>query len=263
MNSKKSLLQSKIDSGYDLEFSQVFEKSFEIYKKMFAQAGVAVLLFSILSAVVQFTLMTVIFEINFLEISEIGFQLQNQDELKVLLFLVLTTVNAGLIAPMIAGILLLCKQAHLNEAVQISSIFELYNTSHFKDIFIFSTLLSLFGSLSSLGFEVLEMNYLSFILQPLMYVFTFLVTPLIVFQNLNTFQAIGASFSLVGSKIFIIIGLMIVGALASILGIFALCLGLFFTIPFFYCIQFSVYESIIPIEKVNELDFIGQQEDEI
>jgi hypothetical protein len=263
MNFKKSLLESRLDSGYDLDFSQVFEKSFEIYKKMFAQAGVAVLLFIILSVIVQFTLMTVIFEINFLEISEVGFQLQNQDELKVLLFLVLTTVNAGLIAPMIAGILLLCKQAHLNEAVQISSIFELYNTSHFKEIFIFSTLLSLFGSLSSLGFEALELSYLSFLLQPLMYVFTFLVTPLIVFQNLNTFQAISASFNLVRRKFFVILGLMIVGALASILGFFAICVGIFFTIPFFYCIQFSVYESIIPIEKVNELDFIGQQDDEV
>lgn len=262
MNLKKSILESKLESGYDLDFSQVFEKSFEIYKKIFAQAGVALILFSILVFVVQFTLMTTVFEVNFLEMSEEGFELHKQDELKVLLYLVLTTINTGIVAPMIAGILLLCRQAHLKEEVNISSIFELYNSPHFKEIFIFSTLLSLTGSLSNIGFEMIELSYLSFVLQPFLYVLTFLVIPLIIFQNLNTFQAIGASVNLVGRKIFIVILLMIVGFLASLLGLFGLCLGVFFTFPFYYCIQFSLYESVLPFENKNELDSIGQHDED-
>lgn len=262
MERNKSHLQKKMDTGYQLEFGQVFEKGFEIFKNVFAQAGVAIILFSILSGVVNFTLMTFIFEINFLEMSEVGFELKDQEELKILIYVLITTLIVGLITPMSVGILLLCKQAHKKEEVRISSIFELYNTAHFKEIFIFSTLLSLISSFTSLGLDMIELPLLLFVFYPLVYLFTYLVYPLIVFQNLSAFEAVGVSFNLVGKNVFIILALIIVAALASLLGFFALCIGIFFTIPFYYCILFSIYESILPFEENHEMDLIGQNDEE-
>lgn len=254
MHQNKNILEKKQATSYALSFSQVFEKSFEIYKEMFAQSGIAVLLYSIIIVGVNFTLMTHIFEFNFLEMSEKGFVLKDYTALQILLYLGITALVVGLTTPMMAGIFLMCKQTQLKQEVLISSIFELYQTSHFKSIFIFSFSLSVISSLVSLGFDLIELPFLALVFYPLIYLMTFLVYPLIIFQNLTAFQALRTSFILVSKNILIIFALMLVAALASFIGIFGLCIGIFFTVSFFYCVQFSTYMSIFPNEEPETIE---------
>jgi uncharacterized protein (DUF58 family) len=57
----------------------------------------------------------------------------------------------------------------------------------------------------------------------------------------------------------VLLGLMIVAAIAIALGLFGFCIGLFFTWPFLYSMEYSLYNSIIGIDYTSEIDELGSK----
>ena len=77
--------------------------------------------------------------------------------------------------------------------------------------------------------------------------------PLIVFGNLNATEAIKSSVIIVSKQPLVLLGLLIVAVIAGIIGIFGLCIGIFFTLPFMYSMNYVIYKTIIGIDSVNEI----------
>ena len=55
----------------------------------------------------------------------------------------------------------------------------------------------------------------------------------------------------------VILGLIIVSFIASLTGLIAFCIGIFFTMPFLYSMEYALYNSIIGIDSVSEIDELG------
>jgi len=54
--------------------------------------------------------------------------------------------------------------------------------------------------------------------------------------------------------------LVIVSGIGSILGIFGLCIGIFFTWPFKYSMNYTIYKTIVEIEDTSEIEEISGTE---
>jgi hypothetical protein len=89
-----------------------------------------------------------------------------------------------------------------------------------------------------------------------------MVIPLIIFLNLNTLNAIEVSIKLVLKKPLIIFVLVIVAAILSYIGLFAICIGYLFTFVFNYIVYYQIYISAVPRDDSSELDFIGTSDEE-
>ena len=108
--------------------------------------------------------------------------------------------------------------------------------------------------------EYYKILFVGNIISILVSFFTILTIPLIIFSDLKAFEAITMSIKLVAKRPFILLALFIVALLFVSLGIFALCIGILFTIPFMFSLYYVIYKSIIPIENTDELDEIGKVE---
>ena len=77
------------------------------------------------------------------------------------------------------------------------------------------------------------------------------------FANQNAFEAITKSAQLIFKNPFIIFGLIIVGIIGIFIGLIGLCIGIFFTMPFWYSLTYTIYNNIIPINEESEIEEIG------
>ena len=103
--------------------------------------------------------------------------------------------------------------------------------------------------------------FLSFVINVSIGLLTLLTIPLIIFGNLSATAAIKGSITLVKKRFLVILLLLIVGFVgAFIIGIIALCIGIFFTLPFIYSLEYIIYRNAMSIEDINELDEIGSSE---
>ena len=134
------------------------------------------------------------------------------------------------------------------QEVTFSSIYHYVNSPQFLDILLATTAISLF----SVGLNILLKNalpnttgdILGFIISYTISVLTFIAIPLVIFKNLNFIDAIKQSCNSILNNFFIVLLLMIVAGIFSAVGIIALCIGLFFTIPFAYAMQYSIYKRL-------------------
>ena len=78
---------------------------------------------------------------------------------------------------------------------------------------------------------------------------TFLSIPLIVFGNLNAIDAIKGSIIIVSKQPLTLVGLLIVSTLFCMIGLIAVCIGIFFTMPFIYSMYYCIYDAIIGDEE--------------
>jgi uncharacterized membrane protein len=58
----------------------------------------------------------------------------------------------------------------------------------------------------------------------------------------------------------VLLGLIIVAIIASIIGIFVVCIGILFTMPIVYSMNYVIYSSIIGVDSESEIEEIGNKE---
>jgi uncharacterized membrane protein len=54
----------------------------------------------------------------------------------------------------------------------------------------------------------------------------------------------------------VLLGLLIVAVIAGIVGIFGLCIGIFFTMPFMYSMNYVIYKTIVGIDEPSQIEEI-------
>jgi len=240
-------------------FSEIFESAFEIYKKIFPSAGLIVFLFAVIQIVVSSSIQILFFGISIFSQDIENFDYQSTSLLAQFGATFSSALLAGLTSPMIASIFLLCKNyLETNEQPKLN-VFEYYNPPYFKKIFLFGFSYTLLNELIILLFRQLDIEIYAFLPIALISLFTTFVIPMIVLRDLDISKSMTLSFDIVKNQPLNLILLLIVSSLFSILGIFALCVGIFFTVPLIYIVIFSVYNHQFPIQKTHEIDEIGNE----
>lgn len=255
--------------GYHIDIGEVISQTFENYKKIALLAGGVILLLMIVfvfaaagiggifGIAMSFT--------DFLTEYSVG----HFSAAILLVNLAVSVIGYALIvAPITAGIIQIAHDAETNRDINFSTAFSHYKTKHFKNLFLSAAIITFTTSgigtliqLSNLYFfdAVLTtvLAIISFFVSILIPIFTLLTIPFIIFGNLDAMSAIRASITTVSKRFWTIFLLMIVFIICSMLGIFALCIGIFFTLPIYFSCQYIIYRNAIPMEEKDELDEIG------
>jgi len=252
--------------GYRLDFGEVLEQTFANYKKIVLITGAVLLLLFFMFFVVVFTLSLAFAGIGAYTQTLVDYSPNATTSTAIIINLLITVLAAALIAPLTAGLLKIAHLAYENKEFNFSTAFDHYKSKYVKDIVTGTLIISftsqgittIFNLLTSYddSFEIL-FNIIAVSIGLLISLLTYLMIPLVIFGNLNATEAIKASIVLVLKKFWIILFLLIVCIICVLLGLAAICIGIIFTLPLLYSLQYSVYRNTVGIEEIDELDEIG------
>lgn len=249
-------------NGYNLDFSETFNHAFEIYKKIAVSAGlILIILVVVLIAVVMGVAIT-FYGMADLTNNLAGMQLKNFSLVYQFIYVIAMGIFGGIFAPFTAGIIKMAYLGDTNQSLSVGTAFDYYGTSYFKELFTAGFILGILSATIGLVFEQLGLGLqlVGVLLNIVISFLTFLTIPLIIFGNLKAIEALTGSMIVVSKNPLIIIGLLIVGILATLVGFIAFCVGYFFTLPLLYALYYSIYKHSVGINVVNEIDEIGRTE---
>ncbi len=257
MDSNYNTVEKIVNQGYSLDLSNILEKSFETYKKIAGIAGVSMMIVSIVLAVLFGGFYGALIGFSNFTETMAGLQTGMMSNTAQLTIIATSAIFSAIFCPITAGFLKMAQLASTNQKFGIDTIFDYFKTHHFKDLFIAALLISVVGNSLSFLLVYFHIPILGNIIVAIIAFLSILNIPLIVFSNLNALEAISMSMKLVLKNPFIIFVLLLVGIIFAMLGIIALCIGVFFTLPFYYVVNYTLYNEIVPANPNSELDEIG------
>jgi magnesium-transporting ATPase (P-type) len=241
-------MQEMNDTKKSLDLGETINEAFEIWKKTALMGGLAFMFLMLILTVLTFVGVGYFF--NAKELPELmkNFNPEALSSNGMLIYFGIIIGFTVLISPFVAGMLKMAHDADHNEEVTFSSIYHYVNSPQFLDIALATTVISIFSVGLSLLLKSIFPNVLGeilgFILSYSVSILTFIAIPLVIFKSLNFIDAIKLSCSTILNNFFTVLLLMIVAGLFSAVGILAFCIGLFFTIPFAYAMQYSIYKRL-------------------
>ena len=251
-------------NGYQLDFGTAFESAFENYKKIVLYAGLMLLVFSILSSIIMLTGLVSYIGIEHLE--EFGNKMKQLSTLKMMPLEIALPLNIGLILfsaianPFIAGFLKMADCGEKGEEFHVSTMFSYYKAPYFLNIVLAIFIISIFGTGLAMLLEYSGFGFVGTIATLLISFLTFLAIPLIVFGKLNAIDAIKSSIIIVSKQPLVLLGLTIVAGIGAALWIFGLCIGIFFTWPFIYSMNYVIYKNIVGIDDETDIEKTANKE---
>lgn len=252
MNEKKNKIDALKANGYQLEFENVFNLAFENYKKIALYAGLMIFVFSILIGILCIAGLVSYLGIagftNMMKPENLNAETMSESS-KIILMIGAITF-ACLLSPFAAGLIKMAKSAQEDEEFHVSTVFSYYASPYFKELVIASLLIGIFSSALTSSIAYLGVPLLEFVLSTLISFLTMLAFPLIIFSDLKAIDAVFSSIVLVLKQPLILLGLFVVSYIASLIGIFGCCIGIFFTMPFMYSLYYAVYSQIVGFETV-------------
>lgn len=247
MESNKDRIQELKKNGYPLSFETVFNLAFENYKKIVLYAGLLFLVCLFFFGIVSFIIIAFTIGIgNFQEL----IKPENLDPKKfsdqfLLIYFTSVTLFSCLISPFFAGFIKMAHCAEIDEEFHVSTVFEYYRFSYFKELFLATLIVSILNMGISSLLETTGIQILGIIASLAISLLSILTTPLIIFSDFKAVEAINTSFILVSKQPMLLLGLMLVTYLAVITGFFFFVIGFFFTLPFLYAMYYAIYRTIV------------------
>lgn len=239
-------IQNKIENGYQLDGNQVYEDTFNIYKKMAIPAGaILLMLIAIFGGIYILSLFSIFKNPQDIEhfLKSIAL-LELEPEIIIYYILVSASINA-LTSVIGAGFIKMARNVYHNELPKFGTVFIFFTKVEGLKVFAFSLILQIIFSCISLGLEFIGLSLVNYFVLILIHLLTLLVVPFIIFDKMPIFKAIGSSVKLVNQKPFkIMFYLILLGAL-SFMGVFMFVIGIIFTLPILYCFNYSIYENIV------------------
>lgn len=243
---KLNLLEGKIEKSPDLDFGDIFNESIELFKKVWVQGLVVILLSMVLIVPLVFVLYLPMLSIGL--INPEAFENNAAPSFLVLLpmigFYIVFLIFASVISFLMrAAFYRICKQKDLGISGSENYFY------YFKKEYL--------GKAVLLGLMTSGIILLSFLLcgLPLVYaaVPIYFIPLFFAFNpQLTPQEVIKASFKLGTKKWFITFGLMIVsGILAELVGIILCGIGIFFTVSFTLIPQYLIYKKTIGFEETS------------
>jgi len=238
--------------GYSLDFGSVFNQTFENYKKIALQCGLAILISLVFLGIIGFALLFSLVGFNDFNADMSAFEIKNFTVLETLAYMSGTILFSALACPFTAGLIKMAQDAAKQQEVSLNTAFSFYNHASFKELFFATVIISFFTSALQIGFEFVEFQSVGVIITLCVTFSTFLYIPLISIGKLKAVEAIKGSMIITSKQIFILLGLFIVSILFVSLGFIACCIGVVFTIPFINSLYYCLYNDIIGDEKEDE-----------
>ena len=245
MQTTKDAIAAIKANGYELDFSTVFTKAFENYKKTALNAGVAMLLLILLVGGLAVFAILGLYGLSTASDALSGFDVKDMSVTWLFLYIGAMVFSGALIGPFYAGLMKMAQSAEKGENFSVATAFTYYQNKLFGEIFITVLIISLFSITFSIGLEWVGYQWLGLLLSLSLSFLTFLAIPLVIFGGLKPLEAIEGSMIVVSKEIFVILGLLIVSFLFMMLGIFAFCIGILFTMPFIYSMYYIIYAETI------------------
>lgn len=269
MKSTLQRIQEIKKTGYNLDLGESINAIFENYKKIALLAGAVFLLVGVVATFIVGGAAALIIGVGTLTQTLTDYSTGVVTSTALIANLVASIIGAGLFAPVTAGIMQMAHNAEINEDFDFGTAFMHFKTKYFKDLFFAAIIIALVGSGLSTVIELLKISnpdsgmiiggaIVGGLISILVSLFTLLTIPLIIFGNLNAMDAIKSSITLVSKNVWIIVLLAILVIIFVFLGLIALCIGIIFTFPAVYSMQYVIYKSALPIEETSELDQIGE-----
>lgn len=241
-------------NGYPLDFGIVFNHAFENYKKIAIYAGLIIFVFFILLIIFVSVLLVAFFDSAMIleKMKPENLQSENLSLNFILIVSGISVLLSSLFSPISAGLIKMAYCAERDEEFHVSTMFEYYKISYFKELFTATLLISIISTLLSALIDYAQIPFLGFIVTVVITLFTILTIPLIIFGNLNAIEAIRSSFMIVAKQPLILLGLLVVGAISTLVGLIGCCIGIVFTVPFMYSLYYAIYSEIIGFETPSE-----------
>lgn len=272
MKSTLEQVQEIKKHGYHLDLGDVISQTFENFKKIALLSGAIIIVLAIVLLMITLGVGGILgLALNFTDFFT-EYSSGNVSTTFLLINMAVSVVGYALISPVVAGIMQIAHNAETNRDFDFSTAFSHYKTKHFKELFLATAVITFVSSgistLSQLGqlyflddlSLMIIITIVNLILAALVPLLTLLTIPFIIFGNLSAMEAIKASIVTVSKRFWMILLLMIIFFICAMLGFFALCIGIFFTLPIFSSAQYIIYRNAIPMEEKDELDEIGSSE---
>lgn len=241
-------------NGYILDFGNVFNHAFENYKKIALYGGLILFVFFFLLSIVAFGVFIAVYGISdsleFLKPENL-----KPEAFSLNMLLIISGVSilvTSVLSPLTAGLIKMACCAEKDEEFHVSTMFEFYKMPYFKELFIATALVSLVSSILSGLINYIEIPILDFVVTVTASLFTILMIPLIIFGKLKAVEAIETSILIVSKQALVLLGLLVVGTIAAMVGFIGCCIGIFFTLPFIYSLKYAIYSEIIGFDPENE-----------
>ncbi len=243
-------------NGYTISFEEVFENTIENYKKIAIYAGLMLLVFIFIFCVITVGVLVSFFDIESI-ISNLKLMGTHPEALPkdfMIGYYLSIFIITCLLSPFGAGFLKMAHCGENDEEFHVATIFGYYKSPYFINIFSSTFILTTIGTGLTIFFENIGFQIFGAIFSLLINFLTFLTIPLIVFGGLNGVESIKSSVIIVLKNPMILLGLLLVGSILSIVGIIALIIGVFFTIPLLYSLYYSIYKSIVGFDYPDKIE---------
>ncbi|MFL0354322.1 hypothetical protein [Xanthomarina sp. GH4-25] len=255
MNTINTLLE-KIENSKTLDFGDIFSRSIELFKKVWVQGLVMLLLMMVILVPFYLMMYLPLIGIGFIEADSYQYGLdsiQNNTEFSPLLMIpffififIFSIVAMVLSFGMKASFYRICKLKDLGEAGSDDYFFYLKKPYLGKVITL---------SIMTFGISILAMLLC---VLPLIYVMVPITLINVIFAfnpDLSASEIIKAGFKLGNKKWFITFGLIIVSSvLAELVGVLMCFIGLFVTASFVYLPAYYVYKDSVGFEKSVDIE---------
>ena len=257
MNKK---INSKIQNGYSLETGNLIDESINTFKKTFLMSGVMMIILGIISVIIYGAVFGILYGFSDITTTLSNIESNKFNTLTLLTTIMLSTITSGIFAPINAGFIHANHLARRNEDISMNVFFEFYKSKFFKDIFLAYLLIGFTIGILNVGLILLELNYLSYLIQFLIGLLTVFTTPLIIYGNQNFENALIKSIKLFFKQPLLIFVALLLAIIGVLIGIIALCIGIFFTLPYYYSMIYAIYNQAIGFEEKSIIEEIGQTE---
>ncbi|MFV8443241.1 hypothetical protein [Flavobacterium sp. LB2P44] len=256
----KKNTQDRIDeikkNGYILDFGDVFNHAFENYKKIALYGGLVIFVFFVLLSILAFGVLIAIFGgpaiLDFLKPENL--KPENFGLNTLLIFSGISVLTSCLLSPFPAGLIKMAYCAERDQEFHVSTMFEYYRSTYFKELFIATFIVTVTSSILSAIINYTQIPLIEFVVTITITLFSVLMIPLIIFGNLKAVEAIETSILIVSKQPLVLLGLIVVGSVGTLVGLIGCCIGIFFTFPFMYSLYYSIYSEILGFENEPEFE---------
>ena len=244
--------EAKFNQNNSPEIGNLIDESFATFKKSIWISGVGVLL--MLFVVMPITCYSLF---TYMDISSLDEFVEKSKALEsdfnyLLLNAVIGIVLSVFIAPITAGFYKINHLAKQNKEFRLNNLFDYFKSPYFMPLAISAILAALYSNSIGLLLIYLNLQFVGSMMQIFIaFLFIFSI-PLIIFEKQNALTAMSNSSKIFVKHPFTIILSLVFAFIIALLGIFALCIGIFFTVSYFYTMNYTLYNGIIPIDETNQ-----------
>ncbi len=249
----KNTIDQKAKQGYSLELGKLIDESFATFKKTFLVSGLGMLIVSVIMVLFYVGLLGSFFGFSNISKTLLSIETLAKEPNFIIGSGIVSMFVSALFAPFTAGFIHLNHLSHTQKSFSIDNLFDFYKEPYYKQIFlgylIIGGITALFTTvLSLLGYE--KINTFVQIIVSLATLFTI---PLIIYGKLNYTEALSKSIQLYAKQPLIILVAMLIAVIGMLLGIFILCIGIIFTVPYLYAMHYTLYAQAVGFEETTNV----------